>query len=716
MKKSIVFIFLFFLLKISFVQAVESKVNDPYFFEQWYLEAVNVQALWDLPVPSHKTIVAVLDTGVDIDHPDLRDHIWINKDEIPKNGKDDDNNGYIDDVNGWDFLQKIPDPRPKKDEVTTDIGFLHGTSVASVLGAVSQNKKGIAGVNNSVIIMPLRVLASDGFGNTTEVAEAIDYAIVNGAEVINLSFVGPDNDPHLEEAILRAYKKGVVVVVAAGNGAENIAHSANSGIDLNTTPMYPVCYGGKSAEDVVIGVGAIDVDDAKTKFSNFGSNCVDIFAPGAQFFTASVFSSGSKYYRGHFDGTSLATPLVSGVAAFLKSWDPTLSPKEIFKILAENSPNQHLDLKKIAEFLSKKKNADNFSWIYPSFSLDGSGNILTINGAIGGQSTMTLYDILSARSLKFLLYPDSFLHGSETILGDVDKDGLSEIITAPNPGGGPQIRIFRSDGSLVGQFFAFPENFHGGVGISFIKKDERGEPALVVVPKENNVPEVRVFDVKGNLLRSFLAYDARFQKGIIVKTADLDHDGKEEIIVAPNPGGGAQIRIFRSDGSLIGQFFAFEKEFRGGIHLNFVDINQDGYEDIVVSPRGDHAPEVRVFDAHGNLLSSFLAYAPTYKNGFSTAVSDINGDDIPEIITAPNPGGGPQIRIFRSDGSLVRQFFAFEENMRKGLNVKIFDLHNDGKKEIAITPKMGIIPRLRIFDSEGKLFFSSLLSTLVSSE
>ena len=193
--KKILFLYIFVFFSgffiINPVFAVPQAVipNDPSYPEQWYLDKIGAPEAWGIKSDSSNIIIAVLDTGVDIDHPDLYKNIWINEDEIKDNGIDDDNNGYIDDVNGWDFFNKVADPNPKFSEGFTEIGLHHGTIVAGIIAAEGNNNFGITGINWSAKIMPLKVLSDKGEGSTVEVIQAIDYAIDNGADIINLSFV-----------------------------------------------------------------------------------------------------------------------------------------------------------------------------------------------------------------------------------------------------------------------------------------------------------------------------------------------------------------------------------------------------------------------------------------------------------------------------------------------------------------------------------------------
>ncbi|RMD50602.1 hypothetical protein D6827_03700, partial [Candidatus Parcubacteria bacterium] len=299
--------------------------NDPLLGRQWYLGKIEAYDAWDDQTGDKTVVVAVLDTGVDLDHPDLEDNIWINNDEIPDNGRDDDNNGYIDDVYGWDFVKNDNDPEPDINRSANSDAVSHGTLIAGIIGAEGNNSRGVSGINWNVSIMPLRILNSLGAGDSVDVAKAIYYAVANGADVINMSFSGDENDINLQNAVQYAYDNGVVVVSALGNDGENV----------NKQPVYPACY-NYNDEDWVIGVAAVDKNDTRSLFSNYGSDCVDLSAPGEDIYGLSYYDPAKGYdkkYSGQWDGTSMSAPMVAGAAAILLAEYPDLSPDSIRNIL-----------------------------------------------------------------------------------------------------------------------------------------------------------------------------------------------------------------------------------------------------------------------------------------------------------------------------------------------------------------------------------------------
>ena len=191
--------------------------SDEYFDKQWYLKKIKAPQAWDLQHTSSDVTIAVIDSGIQLDHPDFENNIWRNPHEIPNNGIDDDNNGFIDDHRGWDFVDNDPDPSPDFQGEYSEAGIMHGTLVTGVAAAVGNNGSGIAGITWDTRIMPLKVLNDKGEGKTSQVIRALDYAVENGADIINLSFVGIDSSKALQESIERADRAGVAVVAASGN-------------------------------------------------------------------------------------------------------------------------------------------------------------------------------------------------------------------------------------------------------------------------------------------------------------------------------------------------------------------------------------------------------------------------------------------------------------------------------------------------------------------
>ncbi|MFH2052555.1 MAG: S8 family peptidase [bacterium] len=207
-------------------------------------------------------MIAILDSGIDLTHPDLAANLYVNAGEIPDNGVDDDGNGFIDDVHGWDFANEDNDPQD-------DNG--HGTFVAGIAGAVANNGVGIAGVAWRVSLLPLKFLDDQGGGTTANAIRALDYAITMGVGITNNSWGGGPYSQALCDAITVAHQAGVAFVASAGGSSR----------DLDVTPVYPVCYDVPN----VVPVAATDENDLLSSLSDYGDETVDLAAPGVSILT-----------------------------------------------------------------------------------------------------------------------------------------------------------------------------------------------------------------------------------------------------------------------------------------------------------------------------------------------------------------------------------------------------------------------------------------------
>jgi subtilisin family serine protease len=299
--------------------------NDPYlsssgswgqpYPDLWGIQKVDAPAAWNTNTGAG-VIVAVVDTGIDYNHPDIASNVWINKGEIPNNGIDDDHNGYIDDVRGWDFIgATYTDPQQSNNPID---GNGHGTHVAGTIAAVGNNGIGVVGVAWNAQVMAVKGLDNSGTGIDSTLGPAILYAANNGADIISASWGSTSYSATIADAITYAYDLGAVIVVAAGNNSEDA---------LN---FYP------AALPNVITVAASDPYDNLASFSNYGSK-IDVAAPGVDILSlqAAGTALGAVVSPGYMrlSGTSMATPHVSGLAALILSQNATYSNEDVRQVL-----------------------------------------------------------------------------------------------------------------------------------------------------------------------------------------------------------------------------------------------------------------------------------------------------------------------------------------------------------------------------------------------
>jgi subtilisin family serine protease len=323
-------------LLLLFPTHVLAKVSsDPGYSDQKVLwEQINAPAAWDVATGSRNVVVAVIDTGFDIENNDLKANTWVNTDEIPDNGSDDDRNGYVDDVHGWNFVENNNQVQAPVTSAGDNVDAInHGSLVAGLIGAVGDNGLYGTGLNWHVSLMPLRAISNSGSGTTGDVIRAIDYAISKNVDVINMSFVGDLNDSSLRDSFKRAYDHGIVVVAAAGN--DRVSGKG----DLDLYPEYPACFDRFSSQNWIVGVSSINSQNQLSRFADYGG-CVDLVAPGEHIYSTVRYSPAfglNTEFRGAFNGTSFAAPLVAGAAALIKAVRPEFTAPQIVNILLNSA-------------------------------------------------------------------------------------------------------------------------------------------------------------------------------------------------------------------------------------------------------------------------------------------------------------------------------------------------------------------------------------------
>jgi subtilisin family serine protease len=298
-----------------------SLPDDPLLKYQGWIRGegldIGILQAWNWGVGDPEVTVALIDTGIDLNHPDLRGNLWTNEGEVAGNRADDDGDGRVDDLHGYNFWDHNADVQDENN---------HGSHLAGIIGAVGNNGIGVAGINWRVRLMPLKFTDAHGNGSSAAAVEAIDYAIVHQADVINASWTLkieeglPDEDSLLRRAIEKAGEAGILFVTAAGN-----QFATGKGLNIDEAPIYPA----KFSLDNLIAVAALDEEGNLASYSNYGPESVDLAAPGS-----GILSTVTKASYGVLNGSSVATAFVSGAAAFLLSLEPSLAPEQIQLILA----------------------------------------------------------------------------------------------------------------------------------------------------------------------------------------------------------------------------------------------------------------------------------------------------------------------------------------------------------------------------------------------
>ncbi len=690
-------VFTYLILASLFLVNPVFAAGDPYFNEQWYLEQIGATEIWSTTKGSENIVVAVIDTGVDLDHPDLQNNIWNNPDEIAGNGIDDDQNGFIDDKHGWDFIENKNSPEPKFNGISNKQAVSHGTFVAGLIAAIHDNNRGIKGVTAKTKIMPLVSLNYTGWGTSNHVSQAVDYAVNNGADIINLSFGGNEYSTKLKKSIIQAYNQGVLVVAAAGNALNGDEIGAN----LSDDPLYPICYDQDFSVNRILGVIASDKNNQVADFTNYGAGCADLAAPGLDLIST-VYQDSSRsfyldYYAQNWSGSSFSAALVSGAAALLKSIDKGLIPAEMISLLKENSSLLFTEKKhenKVGQGVLNIKKA--ITSIYTGEPIDFSDEeqmdidnsqpktpfqqnpdtskvrdfhnfyFAPKSGASG--YFQKIDNSFNLKKQVEIFFGDKF-KGANIQLGDINNDQLNEIIVGATKGANSYVRIVDNNGDVSKSWLAFEYEFIGGVKADAADLDNDGLAEVVAAPQSGREPVVRIFDINGNKKSEFFAYNRNYIGGLDVVLGDVDGDDEIEIITAPNAGLLPKVKVFSANGELESSLVSYNPNFLGGVNIALADVNNNGVLDIITGAGSGGGPHVQVFDSQGNRLVSFMAYDTSFRGGVEVAGIDWNSDGYTDIVTAAGPGGIPHVRVFTGTGDLITEKLVLPADFVSGINI-----------------------------------------------
>lgn len=617
---------------------------------------IDAPEAWDTTTGSSSAIIAVVDSGVDTDHPDIQSKI----------------------IAGYNFVEGNTDPNPTPDGIdndgdgSVDGGVQHGTHVSSIAAGVSNNGEGTSGVDWNARIMGVKVLDDEGSGSYFDVASGIEWAGNNRADVINMSLGGGYSDT-VDSAIASAYANGSVIVAAAGN----------SNMDLDIIPSSPVCNDGGGSNNRVVGVAATTDDDTKASFSNYGSSCVDVSAPGQSIYAAVFYDPayGFNTYYESFSGTSMATPMTSGVAALIKGRNPSWSNDQVRDRLIGTADDINAKNPMYSGELGGGR-------INARAAVGGSGGtapaptetrIVTGPANTGGPDVRGFTTGGTATQTRFNAFASTFRGGSRVAFGDIDADGEDEIITGAGPTGGPQIRVFEKDGTLRGiQFFAFHPSFRGGINIASGDVDGDGKDEIGVCQAHFGQAWCKVYRYNNDktVVGEWIAFGSA-EVGASIAMGDVDNDGKAEVIVGAGTGGGPQIRVFEANGSAKPiQFFAFHPNNRSGVYVASGDTDGDGKAEITACQGpGDEAwCKVYRYNNEKTVIGNFRAFPAGVLSGATVAMGDIDNDGMDEIITGASQGGGPQVRAFERIGTpKSTNFFAYDTSFKGGIFVAVSD-------------------------------------------
>jgi uncharacterized protein YkwD len=304
-----------------------------------------------------------------------------------------------------------------------------------------------------------------------------------------------------------------------------------------------------------------------------------------------------------------------------------------------------------------------------------SAHLYAVGAGADGGPQVIAYDAVTGQvKYSFFAYSSAFRGGVRVATGDVTGDGYDDIITAPGPGGGPDIKVFDGrTGQLVREWMAYESSFTGGVYLAVGDVNGDGKADVITGTGVGGGPVVKVWDgASGQLLKVFAAYDPAFRGGATVAAGDVNGDGRADIITGTGPGGGPHVKVF--DGrtfGLVSQFMAFDSAFRGGVTVAAGDVNGDGRADIVAGAGPGGGPNVRVFDGTSlAMLQNFNAFPGGFAGGVSVATADLDGDGRADLVVGSGAGMGAQIREFQGQTlASLRTVSVFDPSFQGGVYV-----------------------------------------------
>jgi subtilisin family serine protease len=668
------------------VHPVDYYPNDQYFALQWGLNEVgdhdvNAPEAWDVERGDSSIVVAIVDTGVDWSHPDLGGvppytggNIWTNWREFYGSpGVDDDHNGFIDDVRGWDFVDAYPDAPGygSEDAATPDNDpsdfFGHGTHVAGIVAAVTGNNTGVASLANRCKVMPVRAgWATYGRGGAPEgvvlmdfCAEAIFYAVRNGARIINCSW-GNDSSGGLAVAVDSAIARGAIVVVSAGNDAGSLQNT-------NYLSTRGDCF----------VVAATDSNDVKEPDSNYGT-WIDFCAPGAGV-VSTYYNSSDPLYPAHWyaymTGTSMAAPFVSALSALLLSKNPLLTRSKVKSIISSTcDPIDALNPGFAGKLGAGRINA------YAALSLGtGDWQARTQGQVVGSPvpvrsglrkcvavtSSDGCLNVFESNGKVASGWPKCGLGSSTSpAAGDVDGDGGQELVVGTSTG---NVYVLSVSGSVEA---GWPQSLGAAVVSGPMLCDLDGDdlPEVVCASADSTV---HVLSRNGS---EKLGWPIKLSGDITSEPcfAYMGADTTSVILVSTSD---SRLHALESDASsLAGWPVTVGSALLRS--LVAVDMDEDGRSEVIV---GDSEGKVYAIDDTGSLLTGWPQTASASLSG-SLALGDIDGDRVPDVVGGTSDGW---VYAWRQNGLLLSGW-PLKTDGPIASSPSLVDLDGDGKFEVAV--------------------------------
>lgn len=292
----------------------------------------------------------------------------------------------------------------------------------------------------------------------------------------------------------------------------------------------------------------------------------------------------------------------------------------------------------------------------------------------------------------FFAYHQKFMGGGTVAVGDLGTDGVNEIVTGAGVGGSPHIRVFRSDGSFMSQFYAYDQTLKSGVNVAMGDADGDGRDEIVTAPQYGGGPQVRVFNGQGKSkgTTGFYAYDEAFTGGVNIAVGDVNGDGTAEIVTGNGEGGSSQVRVFSGSGQWKGlDFFPFPEDSRGGVSVAVGNVDGGAESEIIMAVQSNGEAWIKVYKYNiaRTIVGEFKAIADDFRGGVNVAAGDVDGDGMDEIIVAVHGKGGPQVKMYEAYGKDINAgFFAYEGEFQSGVSLAVAQMTSDKRADIITMP------------------------------
>ncbi len=668
--------------------------NDPSINQQWFLSTIHAFDAWDLVRgdTTKNVIIGISDTGVYYDHPDLQPNMWINgPEDINGNGIfdnfdeneggdlnywDDDGNGYDDDVVGYDFGVNDPDP---EEETPT-----HGTHVAGCASEATDNNTGGAGVGFSARLIAAK--GANSSGALTAVYQALTYCVDQGAHFVNCSWGSPSYNSQYQNIITQAFWDGCLIIAAAGN-------------DNVQSKFYPAGY------DNCLAVAATAQGDAKASFSNYGT-WIDIASPGV-----SIYSTWAHSSYAHLDGTSMASPVCTGVASLIKAQDPSRGPQQIWNIIKSSADSASLygaNPSYIGKLGSGR--VDAFAALasgnMPNIGLSSSYYTITDDDGDGvlnpGETISLVITVQNSWSDAFNV--SGTLHSTDEVTvtdsttdygdipgGDSADNASDPFIVEIHSDVAPQVlelslSITADDYSteipIELEISLFQKNYPLSVDgnieghMGFVNLDGNSGEELVFGTTND---EVHALKSDGTELSGFpVSVDGDIVNGIAV--GQVVGDDNLELVAATKSG---KIYVIENDGQIASGF----PIDAGGSYYgtpSLVDIDNDGFLEIFCPAFTDG--KLYAYNGDGSAVSGFPVETGDHFYG-SVAIGDVDDDGSDEIVGAALNGN---LYVWNDDGS-VASGFPIDLGSNVWVSTALGDIDGDGIPEIVAGTQEGLV-------------------------